>query len=67
MRRELGERRTITYSPEVVSDVIGEVGDELRAACIWGTAERLREEIGKLCVRHRSIPGSAPPVCSIAH
>ena len=46
IRRELGDRRGIAYSLEGLAAVVAALGSPLRAARIWGAAERLREEIG---------------------
>jgi predicted ATPase/class 3 adenylate cyclase/Tfp pilus assembly protein PilF len=46
IRRELGDRRGIAYSLEGLATVMAAHGSSLRAARIWGAAERLREEIG---------------------
>jgi tetratricopeptide (TPR) repeat protein len=46
IRRELRDRRGIAYSLEELAAVVAAIGSSLRAACIWGAAERLREEIG---------------------
>jgi predicted ATPase/class 3 adenylate cyclase len=43
---ELGERRAIAYSLEGLAGVASALGSSLRAASIWGAAERLREDIG---------------------
>ena len=40
IRRELGDRRRISYSLQAVADVIGEVGDELRATGLHDNAGR---------------------------
>ena len=45
MLRELGDRRGIAFSLEGLADVGLASGCAGRAACIWGAAERLREEI----------------------
>jgi tetratricopeptide (TPR) repeat protein len=44
--RELGLRAGIGDSLEALAAVVGALGGPLRAARIWGAAERLREEIG---------------------
>ena len=44
--RELGDRNGIAFSLEGRATVIAALGGSLRAARIWGAAERLREEIG---------------------
>jgi predicted ATPase/class 3 adenylate cyclase len=46
IRRELGDRRGIAYSLKGLARVVTALGTPLRAARIWGAAERLREEIG---------------------
>jgi non-specific serine/threonine protein kinase len=46
IRRDLGDRRGIAYSLEGLATVVAALGSSLRAARIWGAAERLREEIG---------------------
>ena len=46
IRREVGDRRGITYSLEGLAAVVAALGSSLRAARIWGAAERLGEEIG---------------------
>ncbi len=46
IRRELGDRRGIAIALEGLAAVIAALGSSLRAARIWGAAERLREEIG---------------------
>ena len=46
IRRELGDRGGIADSLEGLASVVAALGDSLRAARIWGAAERLREEIG---------------------
>jgi len=46
IRRELGDRAGIAYSLEALAAVVAALGGSLRAARIWGAAERLREEIG---------------------
>jgi predicted ATPase/class 3 adenylate cyclase/Tfp pilus assembly protein PilF len=46
IERELGYRRGIAYALEGLAAVGAALGRSLRAARIWGTAERLREEIG---------------------
>ena len=43
--RELGDRRGIAFSLEGLAAVVAALGSSLRAARIWGAAERLREEI----------------------
>ncbi|HEX9301572.1 MAG TPA: tetratricopeptide repeat protein [Casimicrobiaceae bacterium] len=43
---ELGNRVRITYSLEEIAAVLAAQGDSLRAARIWGAAQRQREEIG---------------------
>ena len=43
---ELGERRAIANSLEGSAEVVAALGHCLRAARIWGAAERLRDEIG---------------------
>ena len=45
-RRELGDRLGIARALEGLAGVVAALGSSLRAACIWGAAERLREEIG---------------------
>jgi predicted ATPase/class 3 adenylate cyclase len=42
---ELGDRRGIAYSLEGIADVAAALGDSIRAAVLWGAAERLREGI----------------------
>jgi predicted ATPase/DNA-binding winged helix-turn-helix (wHTH) protein len=44
--RELGNRAGIANSLEGLAPVVAALGDSLRAARLWGAAERLREEIG---------------------
>jgi tetratricopeptide (TPR) repeat protein len=44
--RELGNRAGIADSLEALAAVVAGLGGSLRAARIWGVAERLREEIG---------------------
>ena len=44
--RELGDKWGIAYALEGLAAVIAALGSSLRAARIWGAAERLREEIG---------------------
>jgi tetratricopeptide (TPR) repeat protein len=44
--REIGERWGIPYSLEGLAAVGASLRDSLRAARIWGAAERLRAEIG---------------------
>jgi predicted ATPase/class 3 adenylate cyclase/tetratricopeptide (TPR) repeat protein len=44
--RELGNRWGIVNSLEGLAPVVAALGSALRAARIWGAAERLREEIG---------------------
>jgi tetratricopeptide (TPR) repeat protein len=46
IRRDLGNRRGIVYSLEGLAAVVAALGSSLRAARIWGAAERLREEFG---------------------
>jgi predicted ATPase/class 3 adenylate cyclase/Tfp pilus assembly protein PilF len=46
MRRELGDKLGIVISLERLAGVIASLGSPLRAARIWGVAERLRAEIG---------------------
>jgi predicted ATPase/DNA-binding winged helix-turn-helix (wHTH) protein len=43
---ELGDRFGIAYSLEVLAAVVAALSSSLRAARIWGAAERLRTEIG---------------------
>ena len=45
IRRELGDRWGIPWSLEELACVAFHLGAAGRAACIWGSAERLREEI----------------------
>jgi predicted ATPase/class 3 adenylate cyclase/Tfp pilus assembly protein PilF len=44
--RELGERLRIAFSLEGLAAVVAALGSSLRAARIWGAAERLRAEAG---------------------
>jgi hypothetical protein len=44
--RELGHRARITYSLAELARVSSARGDPLRAASLWGAAERAREELG---------------------
>jgi tetratricopeptide (TPR) repeat protein len=44
--RELGDRNGIAFALEGRATVIATLGNPLRAARIWGAAEKLREEIG---------------------
>jgi predicted ATPase/class 3 adenylate cyclase len=44
--RELGERLRIAFSLEGLAAVVAALGSSLRAACIWGAADRLRAEAG---------------------
>jgi predicted ATPase/class 3 adenylate cyclase/Tfp pilus assembly protein PilF len=46
IRRELGDRPGIAYSLEALAAVVAAPGGSLRAAWIWGAAERLRAEVG---------------------
>jgi len=46
IRREMGDWSGIFYSVEGLATVVGALRDSLRAARIWGAAERLRAEIG---------------------
>jgi len=46
MRHQLGDRLGIVISLERLAAVAAALGSPLRAARIWGTAERLRAEIG---------------------
>jgi non-specific serine/threonine protein kinase len=46
IRRELGDRIGIFYVLEGLAAVVASLRDSLRAARIWGAAERLRAEIG---------------------
>ena len=46
IRRELGDRLGIARALEGLATVVAALGSSLRAARIWGAAERLREEIG---------------------
>ena len=46
IRRELGDRAGIAYSLEALAAVVAALGGSLRAARIWGAAERLRDDIG---------------------
>lgn len=43
---ELGDRWGIAFALEGLAAVVAVLGKSLRAARIWGAAERLREEIG---------------------
>jgi tetratricopeptide (TPR) repeat protein len=43
---ELGDRRNIASSLEGIAAVSAALGNPTEAATLWGTAERLREEIG---------------------
>jgi predicted ATPase/class 3 adenylate cyclase len=45
-RRELDDRLGIARALEGLAAVVADLGSSLRAARIWGAAERLREEIG---------------------
>ncbi len=42
----LDDRRQIAYSLEGMAALVAALGSSLRAACIWGAAARLREEVG---------------------
>jgi len=44
--RKLGDRRGIAFALEGLALAVAALGNSLRAARIWGAAERLREEIG---------------------
>ena len=44
--RELGERSGIAAAMEGFAGIVFAAGEPGRAACVWGAAERLREEIG---------------------
>ncbi len=44
--RDLGNRSGIAASIEGLADIACDLGESLRAACLWGGMERLREEIG---------------------
>jgi predicted ATPase/class 3 adenylate cyclase len=44
--RELGDRRAIASALEGLAAAVATVGSCLRAARVWGAAERLREEVG---------------------
>jgi len=44
--REQGDRRLVAYALEGLASAVSALGGSLRAARIWGAAERLREEIG---------------------
>jgi len=46
MRLELGDRRGIAQSLEGLANLAVALARPLRAACIWGAAERLRADIG---------------------
>ncbi len=46
MVRELRDPKGIAYSLQSLATVIAALGSQVRAARIWGAAERLREEIG---------------------
>jgi hypothetical protein len=45
-RRELGDRLGIARALEGLAAVAAALGSSIRAARIWGAAQRLREEIG---------------------
>jgi non-specific serine/threonine protein kinase len=44
--REQGNRRLIVFALEGLASAVAALGGTLRAARVWGAAERLREEIG---------------------
>ena len=44
--RELGEKLRIAFSLEGLAAVVAALGSSLRAARIWGAADRLRAEAG---------------------
>jgi hypothetical protein len=46
MLRELGDPKAIANSLEGLAALVAALGSYVRAARIWGAAERLREEIG---------------------
>jgi non-specific serine/threonine protein kinase len=46
IRREQGDRWGIAFALEGLAAVVAALANSLRAARIWGAAERLREEIG---------------------
>jgi len=46
IRRELGDRFGIPYSLDGLAALVASLCEPLRAARIWGAAERLRAEIG---------------------
>jgi len=46
IRRELGDRPGIAFSLEALAAAMAALGDFLRAGCLWGAAEQLREAIG---------------------
>ena len=46
IQRALGDGRGIAFSLEGLATLVAALGSSLRAARIWGTAERLRVEIG---------------------
>jgi len=46
IRQELGDKRGIAESLEGLAALLAGLGKSLCAACIWGAAERQREEIG---------------------
>ena len=46
MVRELGDPKGIANSLQSLAAVVDALGNHVRAARIWGAAERLREEIG---------------------
>jgi hypothetical protein len=46
IRHALGDRSGIARSLEGLAAVVATLGSPLRSGRIWGTAERLREEIG---------------------
>ena len=48
IRRRLGSRRDIASSLAGLARVLDALGNSLRAARIWGAAERLREQIGSV-------------------
>jgi hypothetical protein len=46
IQRELGDRRGAALALEGVAAATSASGDPVRAARIWGAAERLRDEVG---------------------
>ena len=53
--RELGDQQGIAFGTEELAGIVAALGDSLRAARIWGSAARLREEIrSPLTLRDRA-------------